>query len=318
MCEAFENRLRPVNVIYRLFSDPHCLTFYLSGSLPRPRKSKKLVYAYRKADWEYLKSLFSRTPLHCAYFDDNLDDNWQAWLDLFFEWTSVFRSGDTTINLIPAWLSKELLKLCRKKKSLFRKSKQVNSDLLWMRYRTLNNSVKKACNAAKRNYINDLADELATNNNPTPFWSFVKSMRKGSNNFVSLNVDGVTLSNDLSIVESMNDFFSSVFTSEGCHNFPKFEYVTNSKISNILCNTKEVEKLLKNLNIYKSPGPDCLPPRILKECASVVSSPLCFFFNKSFSTGKLPHLWKLANITTLLKKGNKTDRNNYHDRGENR
>ena len=59
-----------------LFSDHHCLTFDLSESLPCPRKSKKLVYAYRKADWEYLKSLFSHTPWHCAYFDDNLDDNW--------------------------------------------------------------------------------------------------------------------------------------------------------------------------------------------------------------------------------------------------
>ena len=49
----------------------------------------------------------------------------------------------------------------------------------------------------------------------------------------------------------------------------------------------------------KSPGPDSLPPRILKECASILSSPLCFFFNKSFSTGKLPHLWKLANITPV-------------------
>ena len=48
------------------------------------------------------------------------------------------------------------------------------------------------------------------------------------------------LSNDLSIVESMNDFFSSVFTSEDCDNFPEFEYVTNCKLSNILCNTKEV------------------------------------------------------------------------------
>ena len=139
----------------------------------------------------------------------------------------------------------------------------------------------------------------------------MKYMRKGSNSLVSLNVDGVTLSNDLSIVESMNDFFSSVFTSEDCDNFPEFEYVTNCKLSNILCNTKEVEKLLRNLDIYKSPGPDSLPPRILKECASVLSSPLCFFFNKSFSTGKLPHLWKLANITPLFKKGSTTDRNNY-------
>ena len=126
-----------------------------------------------------------------------------------------------------------------------------------------------------------------------------------------LELTAPTLSNDLSIVESMNDFFSSVFTSEDCDNFPEFEYVTNCKLSNILCNTKEVEKLLKNLNIYKSPGPDSLPPRILKECASVLSSPLCFFFNKSFSTGKLPHLRKLANITPLFKKGSKTARNNY-------
>ena len=109
----------------------------------------------------------------------------------------------------------------------------------------------------------------------------------------------------------ITDFFSSVFTLEDCDNFPKFDYVTNCKLSNILCNTKEVEKLLKNLNIYKSPGPDSLPSRILKECTSVSSSPLCFFFNKSFSTGKLSHLWKLANITPLFKKGSKTDRNNY-------
>jgi len=138
--------------------------------------------------------------------------NWQAWLDLFFAAVDQCipkRRHNNKFN--PPWISKELLKLCRKKKLLFRKAKRVNTDLLWMRYRTLNNSVKKACNAAKRNYINDLAVELATNNNPEPFWSFVKSMRKGSNNLVSLNVDGVTLSNDLSIVESMNDFFSSVY-----------------------------------------------------------------------------------------------------------
>ena len=96
--------------------------------------------------------------------------NWQAWLDLFFAAVDQCipkRRHNNKFN--PPWISKELLKLCRKKKLLFRKAKRVNTDLLWMRYRTLNNSVKKACNAAKRNYINDLAVERATNNNPEPF-----------------------------------------------------------------------------------------------------------------------------------------------------
>ena len=127
------------------FSDHFCLTFFLFRSLPRPRKSKKLVYTYRKTDWEHLKSLFSHTPWHCAYFDENLDDNWQAWLDLFFAAVDQCipkRRHNNKFN--PPWISKELLKLCRKKKLLFRKAKRVNTDLLWMRYRTLNNSVKKA------------------------------------------------------------------------------------------------------------------------------------------------------------------------------
>ena len=113
------------------------------------------------------------TPWHCAYFDDNLDDNWQAWLDLFFAAVDQCipkRRHNNKFN--PPWISRELLKLCGKKKLLFRKAKRVNTDLLGMRYRTLNNAVKKACNAAKGNYINDLAVELANNNNPKLFWSF--------------------------------------------------------------------------------------------------------------------------------------------------
>ena len=89
---------------------------------------------------------------------------------------------------------KELLTLCQKKKLLYRKANPVSS---WNRHRDMNNSVKKECNAAKRNYINDLADELEANDNPKPFWNFMKSMLKGSNNLVSLNADDVTISNYL-------------------------------------------------------------------------------------------------------------------------
>lgn len=72
--------------------------------------------------------------------------------------------------------------------------------------------------------------------------------------------------------------------SEDCENFPEFDYIINKKLSNIYCNVNEVEKLLKNLNAYKSPGPDDLPPHILKECAPELSSPLSTLINKSFST----------------------------------
>ena len=82
--------------------------------------------------------------------------------------------------------------------------------------------------------------ELKENNNPKPFWSFVKSARKGTNNLVSLLIDGVTLRDDLSIAQSLNQFYSTVFTSEDCDNFPTFVYVVTSKLSNIYCSANEI------------------------------------------------------------------------------
>ena len=158
------------------------------------------------------------------------------------------------------------------------------------------------CNLARRSYIKNLVEELKENNNPKPFWSFVKSSRKGTNNLVSLLVDGVTLTDDLGIAQSMSQFYPSVFTSEDC-------FVT-SKLSNIYCSVNEIEKLLKNLNSYKSPGPDGLSPRILSECASALS-PSGALINKSFALGQLPSKWKRADITPLFKKGSKKCRNNY-------
>ena len=55
----------------------------------------------------------------------------------------------------------------------------------------------------------------------------------------------------------MNSFFSSVVSVEDHENFPNLNYITDKKLCNIFCSATEVEKLLRNLNIYKSSGPDC-------------------------------------------------------------
>jgi hypothetical protein len=142
--------------------------------------------------------------------------------------------------------------------------------------------VVKACNSARQYYITNLAKELNENLNPKPFWNYVKSKRKGTNILTSLEVDGRTFIDDLSIAESMNQFFSSVFTSENLDNLPEFDYACDKKLSDIQCSINEVENHLKNLDIYKSPWPDSISPRVLRECASELASPLCTLLNKSF------------------------------------
>ena len=82
-------------------------------------------------------------------------------------------------------------------------------------------------------------------------------------------------------------------------------------ISTLEFSIEEVLSALQSLNPSKTPGPDRLHPRILKECANKLANSLCLMFNKSLRLGKLPSDWKQANITPVFKIGSKTLVPNY-------
>ncbi|CAM4702633.1 unnamed protein product [Caretta caretta] len=73
----------------------------------------------------------------------------------------------------------------------------------------------------------------------------------------------------------------------------------------------EVEAKLKQFNGTKSGGPDNLHPRILKELAHEIASPLARIFNESVNSGVVPYDWRIANIVPIFKKGKKSDPGNY-------
>ena len=54
--------------------------------------------------------------------------------------------------------------------------------------------------------------------------------------------------------------------------------------------SRQIKKKVDNLNPYKSPGPDELHPRILKELSNEFSLPLSLIFSKSFSEGETSKL----------------------------
>nr|VZI22024.1 unnamed protein product [Spirometra erinaceieuropaei] len=68
---------------------------------------------------------------------------------------------------------------------------------------------------------------------------------------------------------------------------------------------------LLRLKESKSPGPDEIPAKILKELAGELSKPLSMLFHTSFETGYLPPDWKSAWITPLHKGGSRVSANNY-------
>ena len=68
---------------------------------------------------------------------------------------------------------------------------------------------------------------------------------------------------------------------------------------------------LKKLQPGKSPGPDGIHPMLLKNCTDEIAKSLSVIFKWSYEQGELPGEWKQAHITSIYKKGDKSEAGNY-------
>ena len=72
-------------------------------------------------------------------------------------------------------------------------------------------------------------------------------------------------------------------------------------LSSIIIIADEIHSALKSLSIGKATGPDSISNRLLKELAVPLSEPLADLLNFSIRSGKIPKLWKEANISPIYK-----------------
>ena len=85
----------------------------------------------------------------------------------------------------------------------------------------------------------------------------------------------------------------------------------NYRLDSLTLLPTEVEEILKSLPLGKAAGPDSINNRLLKELAHPLSIPLCDLFNFFLTTGKVPQIWKQANVSPIYKKNDPSDVSNY-------
>ena len=123
------------------------------------------------------------------------------------------------------------------------------------------------------------------------------------------------ISDGFQMAEVLNEYFSSVFTTEDISSLPvpltKFEGNKSEHLGQLFVTPEMIANKIKKMKDNKSPGVDGIPPKLLKEIVDQISTPLANLFNLSLEEGIVPSEWKEANITPLFKKGSRKKPENY-------
>ena len=179
----------------------------------------------------------------------------------------------------------------------------------------MRNQVKSHVNKLKKKYEKDLVQRAKEN--PKVIWKYIKSKSKTRDGISDLRMnpaDTKSPKTDIDEEEAkiLAKYFLSVFTTETNGNVPNLELNQSiNPISSLEISEENILKMLNTLKIDKSPGPDELHPRVLKEISSSITKPLYHIFKQSLEIGKLPLDWKTALVSAIFKKGNKSLVSNY-------
>lgn len=104
---------------------------------------------------------------------------------------------------------------------------------------------------------------------------------------------------------------SSVFDTEPEGELPSTESNEIPSLTHTEVTDEMIRKVLQKLKRNKSPGPDGVHPRVIKEVIEELLAPLRIIFNSSLEEGIVPEDWKIAHITPIFEKWNKSDPGNY-------
>ena len=80
-----------------------------------------------------------------------------------------------------------------------------------------------------------------------------------------------------------------------------FPYRTHLKLHYISVTPKRVKKVIMNLDLSKTSGPDCIPVVVLKNCEPELSYILAKFFNKCHKESCFPDCWKVSSVVPVFK-----------------
>ena len=304
--------IEKVEVVEPGLSDHFLVEVELNISKTDKVASKDFYFVYEKADTMAIRKFLLQALediKDAIKTGHNIDQLWNIFEKAVKSAVSDFVPKKTIKqrnNREPVWFNSQARKAVCKQRKLYNKFKKTHSPDLMAEYKIMRRENKKMFRKIEQDYYNRVLYEPLRAGISKPFFSFMRRTQGRKNSPSALLAN---MQSESEMVNNFNMFFQSVFT-EADEFFPEYD-LPDTSTSPIMVTCEGVEKMIVGLVKGKAPGPDGLRKEDFMVDVSTVSAMLTLVFQYSLNTGSLPSAWKLANVTPVYKKGDKTLAGNY-------
>ena len=216
------------------------------------------------------------------------------------------------------WFTNDIRTLCEKKLKIHTLAKRLNSVWCWNLFKRIRNELTDIIRDRKEEYKLELEKRVNDKGNfgNKEWWKLVNrfSAKKGNSQseIPPLQIGDKVYYSPQEKSQIFNEYFIKQSTIPDSDDIVPDIEVGDQIIPQLIITESLVSKIIRNLDLNKSTGPDQVHNKMLLKAVNIISQPMALLFNRSIEEGKFPKIWKTAHVTPIYKlKGDKSSCNSY-------
>lgn len=214
----------------------------------------------------------------------------------------------------PKWYTAEIVHNIQQKYYNLKRYKAGGGQLSHDLFKYYRKKVKILISTAYTNYTKKMEQDIARD--PTAFWQYVKDRKNDRGHTTTYKYEGNTVTGQ-EAVDSFAKHFSSVFLSsvpelnaeKAAKSGSAAKFASHVAIDRLT--VSDIRRSVGKLKTRASPGPDLIPPFMVKDCISALEVPLMHLYNAALDDSHYPQAWKVSRVTPIPKETSRDDVTSY-------
>ena len=296
------------------YSDHFLIKFSLHLLAPTPTSSAHRslpALDYSRADYEGMCNYLLEFDFSKCLGSNDVEVIWLLLKNALISAISLFTPAYVMHHFPhPKWFTREIRYQLKCLRSLRRRIKVKATPCRLQSLAAKESQLQANIVSSKAVFESGLIQNYSRSNTSKIF-HYIKSISNQDVLPPVMYLDSTYASSDQDKANLFNKFFFSVYSQMTTQPSLAGHPHSNSSLSSINITISDVFDALSSLDPSKAMGIDCIGPKVLKNCATALCTPVHHLFSVSLSTGRLPNEWRTHLIMPIFKAGDKCSVKNY-------